>query len=585
MKNNNIINLILRLWVFINPKRKKQFVLLTILMVATSISEIFSIGALVPFLSVISTPDLVLNNTNAIKMLNVLNIKNSTELIFYLSFIFCTAVIISAIFRLALLWGNTRLSFATGADLSVKIYRNILYQPYSVHVKRNSSEVINLISMKANAVTFSVLNPLLSVISAVIMALLIISTLLYIDPLMVTLGFMGVGSTYFIVIKITKGKLAKNSNDISKNYTNVIKALQEGIGGIRDVLIDGIQEKYINLYKKSDEPLRSAQGSNLFIGGSPRIAIEGIGTVLIALLALGLSLKDNGILSVIPVLGAIALSIQRLLPILQSMYVGWVSIKGSQDSLIDALAILESEPEIPIDFQLNGILSFKKNIEFKNVSFRYGENLPWVLKNINLVITQGSRVGVYGKTGSGKSTLLDILMGLIEPTIGVVKVDGVTIGRGNSQLWRKHIGHVPQSIFLSDATILENIAFGSDVENIEIESVRNAARSAQLEETIEKFKEGYETIVGERGIQLSGGQRQRIGIARAIYKSADCIILDEATSALDNDTEAVVMDNINKFDDKLTIIMVAHRLTTLTDCDFLIEVKSGQISLRENYKK
>jgi ATP-binding cassette subfamily B protein len=308
-----------------------------------------------------------------------------------------------------------------------------------------------------------------------------------------------------------------------------------------------------------------------------------MGIAFMAFLAYSLALSESGIAGAIPVLGALALGAQRLLPVLQQGYASWSSIVGSQSSLADALDLLEQQmPDVSVH-TANHALAFNRQIELKDVSFRYRDDAPWVLHDINLVIKKGSRVGFVGTTGSGKSTLLDIVMGLLYPTQGCMLVDGQVVDVNNMRGWQQHIAHVPQSIYLSDASVAENIAFGIPKDNIDYARVKVAAEQAQIADVIEGLAKDYNTLVGERGVRLSGGQRQRIGIARALYKQASVIIFDEATSALDNETEQAVMESIEKLSKELTVLIIAHRLSTLEKCDIVIRLNKG--FLVENAKK
>ena len=353
--------------------------------------------------------------------------------------------------------------------------------------------------------------------------------------------------------------------------------MQEGLGGIRDVLIDGTQAVYCKIYHSADYPLRKAQASNQFIGASPRFFVEALAVVFIALLAHSLTGLEGGVVSAIPTLGAIALGAQRMLPLIQQLYSSWSSLRGSYDSFAEVLDLIEQpmpayalrEPVQP--------LPFSKSIKLVNVNFRYSNQTSKVLQNINIEIEKGSMIGFMGATGSGKSTLLDILMALLEPEKGSLQIDGVVINQKNFRAWQSNIAHVPQGIFLTDSTVAKNIAFGVPDGEIDYEKVRRAAKQAQIAATIESMEYGYETFVGERGVRLSGGQRQRIGIARALYKSANVIVFDEATSALDNETESAVIEAINSLDNNMTIIMVAHRISTLKECDLIYRLKNGKI--------
>jgi len=307
--------------------------------------------------------------------------------------------------------------------------------------------------------------------------------------------------------------------------------------------------------------------------------------VLIAALAYSLAGSPSGITASIPVLGALALGAQRLLPVMQQAYSSLSLLRGSQSILRETLNLLNQPLPAHVDASLPSPIPFKHNITLTNLAFRYSENTPWVLQpSLSLSIQKGSRIGFIGDTGCGKSTLLDIIMGLLQPTNGSLAIDDVNITELNQRGWQAHIAHVPQSIFLADTSIAENISFGLPAEQIDYDRVRQAAQKAQISDTIESWSKQYNTVVGERGVQLSGGQRQRIGIARALYKEADVIVFDEATSALDNDTERAVMEAIENLGDELTVIIVAHRLTTLKNCTQIVELEDGKIKRSGSYQ-
>lgn len=566
-----------RLWRHIKKRRRIQFYLLFLLIALSSLAEIVSIGSALPFLGALTMPERVFHAAPSEPFIKAFGLSSPQQILLPLTVFFCLAALLAGALRLLLLWASTRLSFAAGSDLSISIYRRTLYQPYSVHVSRNSSEVISGISVKANGVIYSTIMPVLTLLSSGVMLVSILSALLYLDPGIAISSFIGFGLVYALITWFTRTQKMKNGQNIARESTQVIKSLQEGLGGIRDVLIDGSQEVYCQVYRKADLQLRKAQGSNQFLAQSPRYGMEALGMVLIACLAYALIQESDGVAKVIPVLGVLALGAQRLLPVMQQAYASWSAIQGSQASLQDTLDLLDQPLPTHIDDVPFKSLNFENQIFLNQLSFRYSKTTPWVLQEIDLKIAKGSRVGFIGITGSGKSTLLDVIMGLLPPTNGQLKVDGEHITLKNQRSWHSHIAHVPQAIFLSDGTIEENIAFGVPKELIDSQRVMQSAERAQIAKSIDSWPNGYQTLVGERGIRLSGGQRQRIGIARALYKQADVIILDEATSALDNETEEAVMDAIDNLSSDLTILIIAHRITTLRNCSQIVKLNHGRI--------
>ena len=585
MQINQPIGILLkRLWHHINPRRRGQFMLLLVLMLIASFAEIISIGAVLPFLGVLTVPERIFEHAAAQPIIQTLGITMPAQLLLPLTVAFSLAALIAGTMRLLLLWATTRLSFATGADLSISIYRRTLFQPYAVHCARNSSEVINGISGKANGVIYSIIVPALTLINSSVMLIAILIALLVVEPVIALVAFGGFGLIYGFIIRLTRKQLLANSQRIARESSHVIKSLQEGLGGIRDVLIDGSQTTYCQIYSNADLPLRRAQGNNLFISSSPRYAMEALGMMLIAVLAYLLAQQTDGIAKAIPILGALALGAQRLLPVLQHAYGSWTSIQGGQASLQDTLELLD-QPLPDYAYQPAAQpLPFKHNISLKQLAFRYSPQTPYVLKKINLTISKGSRVGFIGTTGSGKSTLLDIVMGLLQPTGGALEIDGQPVKPADNRAWQAHIAHVPQAIFLADSSIEENIAFGVPKDQIDSQRVRQAAQQAQIADTIESWPKQYQTFVGERGIRLSGGQRQRIGIARALYKKADVIIFDEATSALDSETEQAVMQAIENLSKELTILIIAHRISTLENCSQIVELGETGIKFAGSYQ-
>ena len=565
--------MIKKLWRHLTKKRRTQLVLLLILMLLASLMEVVSIGAVVPFLGALTSPETIFKYELLQPIIERLEITEANQLLLPLTTIFVIATLTAAAVRLTLLYSLTKFSYAVGADISIDVYRRTLYQDYSIHISRNSSEIINGIINKTNIVITNVLSPIMNFISSIILMVGIITMVFIVNPFVALSSFSVVLCFYLIITLVARNYWQRNSGVIAKESTQMVKSLQEGLGGIRDVLIDGTQEFYCDLYRNADLSLRKASASNIFIGMSPRYLMEAIGMVLIGALAYTLALEDGGLVAAIPTLGALAIGAQKLLPTLQQAFASISAINGSKDSFNDVIFLLDQPLPLIENRGFNkNVVPFKESIIFKNVSFRYTDDTPWILKNVNLSFKRGQKIGIVGVTGSGKSTLLDILMGLLAPTSGELLIDGVAVVKGNRGAWQAHISHVPQSIYLADSTIQENIAFGVVPEEVQESRVILAAKQAQISETINSLKNKYKALVGERGVQLSGGQRQRVGIARALYKDSGLIIFDEATSALDNQTEQKIMKQIGQMNKNQTMFFIAHRLTTLKQCDTILRI-------------
>lgn len=566
-----------KLWLHISIRRKRHLKLLILFMILTAFFEIVSIGAVLPFLAAMTDPSLILDYEVVKNILYSINVKTESDFLFVFTMAFCCAALLAAIMRLILLYVTSKLSYMIGAEMGINIYNKTLYQPYLVHAKRNSSDVISVISVKVQMIIVNVLAAILTMITTAIIAITIIVFLISMSPLVAFLVILFFGAIYSMLTSFTRKKIIEGGQIISDESTKIVKVLQEGLGGIRDIILDGTQKFYSGLYSRSEIRLRKAQIKNQVIRESPRFLMEGIAMIGIAILAYSMS-AENGVSKALPLLGAVAIGSQRLLPLLQNGYNGLIKLRGSLAAIEDVLKFLEQEERVIAKLSDNSQkLPFKDYIDLKNISFRYLEDGPDILNGTELRIPKGSRFGFIGKTGSGKSTLIDIIMGLLEPGSGYIKVDGTELDSNNIKLWQNNIGHVPQAIYLSDESIAENIAFGMAKENIDMNRVKEAAGKAQISETIDAMPQKYDTKIGERGVRLSGGQRQRIGIARALYKKVDLIVLDEATSALDSKTEKEIMEIFQSLDTNVTLIMIAHRISTLKNCNKIIEVDQGNL--------
>lgn len=570
------LTLLKGIWFHLSQRRRIQLCLLVFVMLISGAAELLSLGVVMPFLTVLSDPESLWNQPLVQVFIAHLGYTHPRQLVIPITIAFALAALFAAILRLFNLWFSGRLSAAIGSDLSCDAYRRTLYQPYEVHLQRNSASVIASTTTQIGT-TVAGLSALLQLTTALVIAFGLFTGLLLVDPVVAVSAAALFGGAYSSLAVTSRRELQINSYKISSAVGWQLKALQEGLGAIRDVLLDGTQNSYLQIYSEADRPLRQLQAKNSFLSAFPRYTIEALGMVAIAVLGGLLVLQNGVVISVIPLLGTFALGAQRLLPALQQIYGGWAALKGYQKSIHDVLEML-NQP-LPVLTSSRKSLLLKKNICFSEVRFRYTNDSEEVLRSINFEIQRGERIGVIGTTGSGKSTTIDLLMGLLVPSSGKIYVDGIDlhdpVNHDILLAWRSSIAHVPQSIYLADSSIAENIAFGVPEEKIDFEKVRKVAKQAQISSYIECMPEAYETFVGERGIRLSGGQRQRIGIARALYKEAQILVLDEATSALDNSTEQAIMTTVNSLSKELTVVMIAHRLSTIQNCDRLIKLENG----------
>ena len=550
-------------------RRPAQLALTVGLTLAAAIAELVTIGATVPFLAVITG-----QGPAAARQVPAWFWFAPRPFVVAVLLLVGSAVAGGAI-RLVLLWATQRLIAGLGHDIAAAIFASTLRQPYAEFVRRNSSEILAGMD-KAREVVSGVLQPAMQGLSGGVIAASIVALLFAVDPFAATVAAISVCVVYVALSLGTRARLRRNSVIIAESAVSRTKILQEGIGGIRDIILEGSQAVFESKFGEEDLRFRHALAGNTFISSGPRFVLEAAGIAVIALIAIIMSLEPGGVVKAIPVLGALALGSQRLMPLLQQVYNAWSQLAGNLQSLrdLEALVSLPVSGTRPKPAEDGG---FADSIAFQRVGFRYPGG-RFALRGVDFSIPRGARIGIVGPTGGGKSTLLDLLMGLLDPSEGEILIDGRRLDDESRAEWQARLAHVPQAIYLADDTIAANVAFGTPRESVDRKRVESAIRAARLETFIAELEHGLETVVGERGIRLSGGQRQRIGIARALYKRAPVLILDEATSALDDETEAEVIRSLGSLGRDVTLIMIAHRRSTLAGCDRLLKVEAGRVS-------
>jgi ATP-binding cassette, subfamily B, bacterial PglK len=563
-----------RLLALFPRRRRVQFALVLALTLVGAVAELVSIGAVVPFLQVIAAPAAVERLPGVGWAMRQLGAASGAELLWPAAALMIGAAVASAAARIVLIWVSSRYIFGLTYDLSVTVYDRVIRQPYPLYIRRNSADVLSGLE-KVQYVGGYLFNPLMTALSSAIIAAGIVGLLVAIDPFVALLTGGSVALLYGATALATRSLLLGIGHTQTRLATRRIKFTQETLGSFREIILDRSHGAFVWEYQQLDARIRRLAAVTNFISLSPRYLVEGAGIVLIAGLALWFAGRPGGVVAAIPVLGALALGAQRLLPLAQNINVAFVQYASMAGMVGDVLALAEG-PVAERTRPAAEAAPFAREVRLDAVSFAYDEGRP-ALDAVSLAIPKGARIGIIGRTGSGKSTLLDVLMGLLAPTAGAVRVDGEALAGTRVDWWQAQVAHVPQAIFLLDDTIAANIAFAAPGEAIDMARVEDAAARANVAEFVAHLPQGYATTVGERGVRLSGGQRQRLGIARALYKRASVLILDEATSALDDATERSVMAAIDRLDPDLTILMIAHRLSTVARCDRVVRLEGGRI--------
>ena len=568
------------LWQALSPLRRRQLLWLQVLSLMAAAGEVVNLGALLPLLRLLANPSAGLKALGAVAA--PLRALPEKHLLLGLGLIFMVVVALSTTLRVVTIRRQVRLAALMGADLGDRVFAAVLQKPFSWHLKNNSSSVLGYLTKDVNTVSGSIQMLLQLMVNLAILIPLGASLITLAPGMMVTASALLMGF-YAIVFRFTRGSLRADGERLTRNYQSTLQVAQEGLGGIRDVLLDRSQHYFLEAFGSRNRASTLAAAAIHTKAQVPRYLIEGYAVLLLVGFSLYMAASGQGIEKQLPLLGTLSLGAYRLLQPLQQCFASVSFLEANQTSLQRLQPFLQAPSSLDRPLSVQSLPPSQAGVpllQLAGVSFRFSSTGPWVLCHLDLAIRQGERLAFVGITGSGKSTITDLMLGLLAPSQGKVFVHGADL-HGTSGLvgaWQRRVAHVPQQIYLSDSSFTANIAFAVPETQVDFRRVRQAAEQARIATFIEDSPEGYATVVGERGVRLSGGQRQRIGIARALYRQADLLVLDEATSALDNRTEAEVMEAIEALDRQLTVILIAHRLSTVRNCDRIVVLEKGRIT-------
>tara|TARA_Y100000996_G_scaffold382832_1_gene338352 strand:- start:6358 stop:8154 length:1797 start_codon:yes stop_codon:yes gene_type:complete len=583
-----MFKLIKNLFKLLSPNQRKRFYALQFLVIIMSVVEILGVASIIPFMALVGDMSQLEQNTFIAEIYRQSGVASESQFVFWVGLCVLGLLFISMIISIFTIWGLSMFANKIGTEIADRLYTYYLKQGWLFHASGSSAQLTKKIATETMRVTGAVLVPLMQMNSKVILSLLMSISIFLYDPKVALIGLSIFAISYFFLFRGVRKRLNKNGIAISEVNEERFRLMNEGFGGIKDLLLMGRDNDFINRFNKSGKTLAYSQGTNAALAQAPRYFVELLAFGSMIILILYLIASHNGNLGMIlPILSVYAIGIIKLLPAFQQIYSSMAIIKANipafesiQQDLYDSLH-KESKSQKLEENSLNP----KQNISLENITFTYPKKEEPALNKLDMLIPANSVIGIVGPSGSGKSTLIDILLCLIEPQEGHLKIDGEIINDQNRRSWQNTIGFVAQTIFLSEGTVAENVAFGIPEGQIDLDQVKKVLKLAHLSDFISSLDKDIHTKVGERGVQLSGGQRQRIGIARALYHKAEVLVFDEATSSLDGITEKMIMEAIHNFSGKKSIILIAHRLKTVKKCDRIFFIDNGKVVDQGTYQE
>ncbi|MBP3193847.1 ABC transporter ATP-binding protein [Natronogracilivirga saccharolytica] len=579
----------LRKIIYLLPKGDPvKLVILFFMMMFAALLEVAGIGMIPAFVSIVADPDRVLQYEPVERIFASLNITTSRELLIWGGGALIVIFVVKNLYMIAYFYIQARFVYKRNYTISRELMTSYMQAPYTFHLQRNTAELLRNSTQEVRMIVKQVLKPVLELSKELVMVLSIILFLVIMEPVISLIVFLVMGSTVGSFLLLTQKKMKKYGREEQKMRREMIKSVNQGLGGIKDARVLNREDEFINVFRKAS--LRSSRLMTVhqFLAKIPKPVVETLAVVGIMLIAVTMVIQGRPITAIIPIMALFAMATVRLMPavqqitsILTRLRYNIVSVDPVYNDMVE---LAEYRKILSADRDRKERFLLKNNIEIKDVHYHYPESDEQALNGVSFIIPRGKAVAFTGSSGAGKTTVVDLLLGLLEPQSGSVLVDGKDIN-DNLSAWQRNIGYIPQFIYLADETLRQNIAFGLPGDKIDDKQVWKAVRLAQLEDLVHRLPHGLDTIIGERGTRLSGGQRQRVGIARALYHDPQVLVMDEATSALDNITEKQIIKAIEELKGERTIIMIAHRLTTVMNCDILYLMDAGKIVKQGTYQE
>lgn len=578
------------LYKLLTYEQRRKLLRLQFLVVLMAFAELGGVLSIGPFMALVGDMSQLQGNGIVGDIYRWTGLEDPRSFLFWVGIGVMVALAIAALTSTFAIWRLSMYGARVGAEISSRLYRHYMHQPWLFHAGGSSSQLTNQIAQECGRITNGIINPLMQMNARIVMAALMAVAIFIFNPAVAVTGLVVFTVAYMAMYRIVRQRLIRNGGITTSSQRLRFKLMGEGFGGIKDALLLGRQQVFTDRFDLASTRFADAQGKNQVISQIPRFVMElvAFGSVIFLILYL-LAAHDGNLGSILPLLSVYALAGFKLLPAFQQIYSSISIIRGNLSAFEglrdDLRASAKAVPQLITSGNSGAYLTPKRSIQLKGIQFTYPGKTQPALRDLTMTIGVNKVIGLVGASGSGKSTAIDILLGLIQAEKGELLVDGEPITKQQLRAWQNSLGFVPQSIFLADSSIRENIAFGLPPELVDEVKVERAATMAHLDDFLVELPDGLKTRVGERGVQLSGGQRQRIGIARALYHDADVLILDEATSALDGITEKLIMDAIHDFSGKKTIIMIAHRLATVKKCDSIYLLADGLVTDQGTYSE
>jgi len=582
------ISIIKKIFSLLSSNEKKKAIGLLFMISIMAILDVIGVASIMPFMGVVANPETIESNNYLNLLYNYFNFKNYDEFLYFLGVCVFLLLVLSLAFKSLTIYFQYQFALLREYTIGRRLLELYLKQPYSWFLSKNSSDLGKTVLSEVHQIIYQGLTPLLMTVAQMVVAFAILLLLLLIDWKLALMVFGILGASYMLIFIFLRKFITKIGNERFNANEERFSSINEAFGAIKTLKIDNLEDFHVNKFSLPAKIYAKRQAAGQVVAQLPKFLLEGIafGGLLITILYL-LSAKGS-ISEALPILSLYAFAGYRLMPALQQIYTGVSNLKFSQASLdaihrdLDLLSV--PHQKYKEDLKNINLINFNKTIQLKDITFGYSNASKNIINQLSLNINKGSHIAFVGETGSGKTTTVDIIMGLLSQDDGDIYIDDKKLNPENTNLWYESIGYVPQHIYLSDDSVISNIAFGVDNDDINISRVKKVAKIAQLHDFITKeLTEGYETIVGERGSRLSGGQIQRIGIARALYKNPEILVLDEATSSLDAETEYKVMESIKNIDKNITVIIIAHRINTIKHCEKIFILKDGFVEKEGQY--